>query len=35
MGHDHNAYYRNPSIPRVWKWEHIYNMIELAEIVED
>ena len=35
MGHDHNSYYRNPNIPRVWKWEHIYNMIELAEIVED
>tara|TARA_B110000503_G_scaffold141678_1_gene235904 strand:- start:1441 stop:2058 length:618 start_codon:yes stop_codon:yes gene_type:complete len=35
MGHDHNSYFRDNSIPRVWKWEHIYNMVELAEIVED
>ena len=35
MGHDHNAYFRDGRIPRVWKWEHIYNMIELSEIVEE
>ena len=35
MGHDHNAYFRDARIPRVWKWEHIYNMIELSEIVEE
>ena len=35
MGHDHNAHYKNSNIPRVWKWEHIYSMVELSEIVED
>ena len=35
MGHDHNLEYRNPMIPRVWKWEHIYKMVEASEIVED
>lgn len=35
FGHDHNADFRDPAIPRVWKWQHIYNMIELAEIIEE
>lgn len=34
FGHDHNATAKC-GCPRVWKWEHIYNMIDLSEIVED
>lgn len=34
MGHDHNLEFKGP-IPRVWKWQHIYNMIDLSEIIED
>jgi hypothetical protein len=35
MGHNHNSHFKDPSIPRVWKWEHIYKMVEAAEIIED
>lgn len=35
FGHDHNADFRDTRIPRVWKWQHIYNMVELSEIIED
>lgn len=34
FGHDHNADC-GIKCPRVWKWKHIYDMITLAEIVED
>ena len=35
FGHDHNADFKTEGIPRVWKWQHIFNMVELAEIIED
>lgn len=35
FGHDHNAEFRDSRIPRVWKWKHVYDMIELAETIKD
>ena len=39
FGHDHNAWFDGKvyqgSIPRVWKWKHIYDKIVAEELIKD
>jgi FMN phosphatase YigB (HAD superfamily) len=34
MGHDHNQSFKSDTIPRVWKWQHVYSLVELEEDLE-